>query len=80
MPAPTAKQVEIAAPPPEAAFQEEQQDEELLLDAPTALPEDLDAIMPSVPQNGEESEMVVDEENRPRFAPARDIVRLPTYS
>ncbi|KAK1840561.1 pre-rRNA-processing protein pno1 [Colletotrichum chrysophilum] len=73
MPAPTAKQVEIAAPPPEAAFQEEQQDEELLLDAPTALPEDLDAIMPSVPQNGEESEMVVDEENRPRFAPARDI-------
>ncbi|GKT89770.1 pre-rRNA-processing protein PNO1 [Colletotrichum tofieldiae] len=33
----------------------------------------MDAILPSVPQNGEEGEMVVDEENRPRFAPARDI-------
>lgn len=74
MPAPTAKQVEVSAPPIEATFQEPQQDEELLLDAPT-LPEDMDAILPSVPQNGEEGEMVVDEENRPRFAPARDIVR-----
>ncbi|KZL86061.1 pre-rrna-processing protein pno1, partial [Colletotrichum incanum] len=73
MPAPTAiKQAETAAPPFEAALQEPQQDEELLLDAPT-LPEEMDAILPSVPQNGEEGEMVVDEENRPRFAPARDI-------
>ncbi|KAK1597963.1 pre-rRNA-processing protein PNO1 [Colletotrichum navitas] len=73
MPAPTAiKQAEAAAPPFEATLQEPQQDEELLLDAPT-LPEEMDAILPSVPQNGEEGEMVVDEENRPRFAPARDI-------
>ncbi|CCF41322.1 hypothetical protein CH063_11637 [Colletotrichum higginsianum] len=77
MPAPTAlKQAEAAAPPFEATLQEPQQDEELLLDAPT-LPEEMDAILPSVPHNGEEGEMVVDEENRPRFAPARDIVRHP---
>lgn len=78
MPAPTAlKPAETAAPPFE---QEPQQDEDIALDLPNALPEELDAIMPSVPQNGGDGEMVIDEENRPRFAAARDIVRQPTYS
>lgn len=50
-------------------------DEEFLLDAPDALPTDADVLVPV--QESNEDGMAIDEEGRPRFAPARDIVRLP---
>lgn len=50
-------------------------DEEFLLDAPDALPIDADVLVPVEESN--ENGMAIDEEGRPRFAPARDIVRLP---
>lgn len=71
MPAPTAKKVEAdfntdpAIPLPEAG-----QDEELLLDAPD-LPDDPDMILQRV--EDDTAEMIVDEEDRPRFAPGNDV-------
>lgn len=47
-------------------------DEDFLLDAPDALPADSDAFFP---EGDEDDSMAIDEEGRPRFAPARDIVR-----
>lgn len=38
-------------------------------------PIDVDAVLPQV-KNSEDS-MAIDEEGRPRFAPAKDIVRIP---
>lgn len=48
------------------------QDEDFLLDAPDALPGDAEAFAPQ--DEGEDESMAIDEEGRPRFAPARDIV------
>ena len=47
-------------------------DEEFLLDAPDSLPTDANAV---VPVEQDSDEMAIDEEGRPRFAPAQDIVR-----
>lgn len=75
MPAPTAKKVEVdfntnpAIPLPEA-----DKDEELLLDAPD-LPDDPDMILQRVVDD-HSAEMVVDEEDRPKFAPGNDVVRF----
>lgn len=72
MPAPTAllqKPVEAAAEPP---LPQPDQDDELLLDATEMNSLDTSAIqLVSVPNN--EAQMDVDEEGKPRFAPARDI-------
>lgn len=46
------------------------QDDELLIDAPDAEPSDLNAVQPV---EGD-MEMHVDEEGRPRFAPAKSVV------
>lgn len=48
-------------------------DEEFLLDAPDTLPTDANAVIP-VEQGSDD--MAIDEEGRPRFAPAQDIVRI----
>jgi len=53
------------------AYKEEGQDDELLLDAPDANPIEVQ------PVAGEDTEMTVDEEGRPRFAPAKNIVWMP---
>lgn len=45
------------------------QDDDLLLDAPEA------TLMEVQPAAGEDTEMTVDEEGRPRFAPAKNTVR-----
>ncbi|KAK7924476.1 eukaryotic type KH-domain (KH-domain type I) [Apiospora marii] len=72
MPAPTAilqKPVEAAA---EAPIPQPDQDDEVLLDATEMNSLDTSAIqLVSVPNN--EAQMDVDEEGKPRFAPARDI-------
>lgn len=49
------------------------EDDEFLLDAP-GLPSEPEFIGPQ-DESGEEG-MAIDEEGRPRFAPARDIVRI----
>jgi RNA-binding protein PNO1 len=48
------------------------QDDEFLLDAPEAVSLETNVIQPVA---GEDSEMHIDEEGRPRFAPAKNIVR-----
>jgi hypothetical protein len=48
------------------------QDDEFLLDAPEAVSLETNVIQPA---GGEDSEMHIDEEGRPRFAPAKSIVR-----
>lgn len=53
------------------------QDDEFLLDAPEVTSADLDTILPPSTDN---SEMHIDEEGRPRFAPAKNIVRLSIYA
>lgn len=74
MPAPTAKKAELtfnsdpAIPLPEA-----EKDDELLLDAPD-LPDDPDLVLQRVEDDTQNTEMVVDEEDRPRFAPGKDVV------
>jgi RNA-binding protein PNO1 len=73
MPAPTALVQPVAAPET-ALVPAPEQDDELLLDI-----QDANAVDPSVvapPTTGEDTDMVVDEEGRPRFAPGKDIVRL----
>lgn len=47
------------------------QDDDLLLDAPDATPTEIQMAA------GEDTEMTVDEEGRPRFAPAKNIVWTP---
>lgn len=49
-------------------------DEEFLLDAPDTLPEDGSAFA-VVEEGSSDDGMAIDEEGRPRFAPAKDIVR-----
>ncbi|KAK4459027.1 hypothetical protein QBC42DRAFT_275308 [Cladorrhinum samala] len=48
-----------------------EQDDELLLDIQDVNPADPNAIAP--PPTSEDTEMVVDEEGRPRFAPGKDV-------
>jgi len=47
-------------------------DDELLLDAPAAEPTDLNLVQPA---EGD-TEMHIDEEGRPRFAPSKNAVRI----
>jgi RNA-binding protein PNO1 len=73
MPAPTALVQPVAAPET-ALVPAPEQDDELLLDIQDANAVDPSAVAP--PATGEDTDMVVDEEGRPRFAPGKDIVRL----
>jgi RNA-binding protein PNO1 len=72
MPAPTAlKKAEDTPPVPEAALPAEgTNDGEFLLDAPDA---EADDNQPFQGEQDMDESMVVDEEGRPRFAPAKDV-------
>ncbi|KAK1771419.1 Pre-rRNA-processing protein PNO1 [Phialemonium atrogriseum] len=73
MPAPTAlAKASTDAPPDNVPLPEPDQDEELLLDAPDAVPSDPNAFQPAS-NEAEDTEMAVDEEGRPRFAPGKDV-------
>lgn len=78
MPAPTALRREEDAPPVDMPLAEPEiaGDEDILLDPSAAFPEEAMA----VDAEPEESEDVIDEEGRPKFAPAQDIVRYPTHT
>lgn len=71
MPAPTAL-LQPAAVPEAALVPVPEQEDELLVDMQDANTVDPTAIAP--PTTAEETDMVVDEEGRPRFAPGKDIV------
>ncbi|KAF5658335.1 pre-rrna-processing pno1 [Fusarium heterosporum] len=72
MPAPTAlKQTEDAPLALDVPLPVEGNDDEFLLDAPDALSTDANVLVPVEESN--ENGMAIDEEGRPRFAPARDI-------
>lgn len=73
MPAPTALLQSTAASENTAISIQTEQEEELILDIQDATGL-TDPAAAAPPPNGEESEMVVDEEGRPRFAPGRDVV------
>jgi RNA-binding protein PNO1 len=70
MPAPTALQQPIAAP--EAALVPVETGDELLLDMQDSNLAEPSAAAP--PVTSEDTEMAVDEEGRPRFAPGKDVV------
>ncbi|KAF7913756.1 uncharacterized protein EAF01_000162 [Botrytis porri] len=72
MPAPTAllRRPEELAEATNVPAPDQNQDDEFLLDAPEVTPADLDTILPPSTDN---SEMHIDEEGRPRFAPAKNI-------
>ena len=73
MPAPTALLQPEAQP--EAAPMPVVDNDEILLDASAvALPEGSVELQPTITTD---TEMVIDEEGRPRFAPAKDVVRPP---
>ncbi|TVY57885.1 Pre-rRNA-processing protein PNO1 [Lachnellula cervina] len=71
MPAPTAllRRPEELAEAANVPLPTESQDDDLLLDAPDATPTEIQMAA------GEDTEMTVDEEGRPRFAPAKNIVK-----
>ncbi|CRK42498.1 hypothetical protein BN1708_008784 [Verticillium longisporum] len=71
MPAPTALKV-VDDTPPSTVPLPEANDEELLLDAPD-LPAEGDLILQKVSNDEHTADMIIDEENRPRFAPGNDI-------
>ena len=73
MPAPTALVQPVAAPETALVAAPEQEDQ-LLLDIQDANAVDPSAVAP--PTTGEDTDMVVDEEGRPRFAPGKDVVCL----
>lgn len=73
MPAPTALKREQDAPPADVAVPDASNDEPILLDTSAALP--LEPM--AVDAEASTSEDVVDEEGRPKFAPAQDVVRFP---
>lgn len=75
MPAPTALRPEQDALPVDMPLAEAEVagDEDILFDPSAALPEEAMA----VDAEPEESGDMIDEEGRPKFAPAQDIVRLP---
>ncbi|KAK3687623.1 hypothetical protein B0T22DRAFT_376951 [Podospora appendiculata] len=70
MPAPTALIQPIAAPEV-AAIPAADQDDELLLDVSDATHTDANLVL--VPVEADDTEMAVDEEGRPRFAPGKDV-------
>ncbi|TEY70376.1 hypothetical protein BOTCAL_0105g00180 [Botryotinia calthae] len=72
MPAPTAllRRPEELAEATNVPAPDQNQDDEFLLDAPEVTSADLDTILPPATDN---SEMHIDEEGRPRFAPAKNI-------
>jgi RNA-binding protein PNO1 len=74
MPAPTALlKTSAEAAPANVPLPEPDRDEELLLDASSIVPSDASILQP-VSNDAEDTEMVVDEEGRPRFAPGKDVV------
>jgi RNA-binding protein PNO1 len=75
MPAPTA--VKFADDTPLAEIQEasvDTGDGEFILEATSSLPADSEMIVSQQPED--EESMMIDEEGRPKFAPAKDIVWL----
>ncbi|AEO55513.1 hypothetical protein MYCTH_2137771 [Thermothelomyces thermophilus ATCC 42464] len=70
MPAPTALVQPAAAPDPVAVPAPEQKDE-LLVDMQEASALEPTAVAP--PTNAEDTDMAIDEEGRPRFAPGKDV-------
>ena len=77
MPAPTALKREQDAPlAADVAGHDASNDEPILLDTSAALP--LEPM--AVDADPSTSEDVVDEEGRPKFAPAQDLVRCPPHS
>ncbi|KIN04218.1 hypothetical protein OIDMADRAFT_18245 [Oidiodendron maius Zn] len=82
MPAPTAlrKQPEEFAATINVLLPSNNDEAEFLLDAPNALPSDVDPIIPSGGSE-QDTDMHIDEEGRPRFAPAKNndnITRVET--
>lgn len=71
MPAPTALVQPAAAPEPAVAPAPEQKDE-LLVDMQEASAVEPTAVAP--PANADDTDMAIDEEGRPRFAPGKDVV------
>ncbi|KAL2021324.1 hypothetical protein VTK56DRAFT_7295 [Thermocarpiscus australiensis] len=73
MPAPTAllQPTPAAETVPQPAPENE---DEVLLDVQNSNPAETSAARP--PEDSEDTEMVVDEEGRPRFAPGKDVVRM----
>lgn len=61
--------------PDSVPLPEPDNDEELLLDAPETAPSEPSAFEPASSEQ-DDTEMVVDEEGRPKFAPGKDVVRL----
>jgi len=70
MPAPTAL-VQPAAAPDTVPLPGQEQDDELLVDMQEAGTFELSAVAP--PQTAEDTDMAIDEEGRPRFAPGKDV-------
>ncbi|KAL2153023.1 hypothetical protein VTH82DRAFT_4178 [Thermothelomyces myriococcoides] len=70
MPAPTALVQPAAAPEPAVAPAPEQKDE-LLVDMQEASAVEPTAVAP--PANADDTDMAIDEEGRPRFAPGKDV-------
>src|SRR6187399_529854 len=70
MPAPTAL-IKPAFEPEAVPLPTNDQDDEMLLDASAALPENSVELQPT---HSDDTEMIVDEEGRPRFAPAKEVV------
>lgn len=70
MPAPTA--LLQPTPAPEAVPAPAPENEELVLDMQDSTLAEPSAATP--PTNAEDTEMAVDEEGRPRFAPGKDVV------
>lgn len=71
MPAPTALAQPIAAP--DEALPAPEQEDELLVDMQEANTAEPSAVAP--PTAADDTDMAIDEEGRPRFAPGKDIVR-----
>lgn len=75
MPAPTAllKQVDDDLPSQDLSLEETNQDEDFELGNIDSLPEDANAVLQPVKRT-EESDMEIDEEDKPQFAPAQNTV------
>ncbi|KAK4247944.1 hypothetical protein C7999DRAFT_31623 [Corynascus novoguineensis] len=71
MPAPTALVQPAAAAEPVAAVPAPEQNDELLVDMQEASAVEPSAVAP--PTNAEDTDMAIDEEGRPRFAPGKDV-------
>ena len=71
MPAPTAL-LKPEAEPSAAPIAIADAEDEVLIDSSLVLPEGSIELQPTM---NEDTDMVIDEEGRPRFAPAKDVVR-----